>query len=75
MEMPANLQLSLQKGDLVIFVDLTHAYLHVPIHPSNSVSSAFGCSCWISGLEKPELTELFKFSWRSMMQLEIFSRC
>lgn len=48
MEMSANLQLSIQKGDLVISLDLTDAYLHVPIHPSNSVSSALGCS---SGLD------------------------
>jgi len=33
MEMPANLWLSIQKGDWVISVDLTDGYLHVP-HPS-----------------------------------------
>lgn len=32
METPANLRHSIQKGDWVISVDLTDAYLHVPIH-------------------------------------------
>ena len=35
METAANLRLSIQKGDLVVSVDLTDAYLHVLIHPSS----------------------------------------
>ena len=35
METPANLRHSIQKGDWVISLDLTDAYLHVPIHPSS----------------------------------------
>lgn len=35
METPANLQVSTQKGDWVISVDLSDAHLHVPIHPSS----------------------------------------
>ena len=34
-ETPANLRHSIQKGDWVISLDLTDAYLHVPIHPSS----------------------------------------
>ena len=35
METPANLRHSIQKQDWVISLDLTDAYLHVPIHPSS----------------------------------------
>lgn len=36
METPANLQISIQKGDRVISLDLSDAYLHLPIHPSST---------------------------------------
>ena len=36
METPASLRHSIQKGDWVTSLDLTNAYLHVPIHPSSS---------------------------------------
>ena len=35
MEAPSNPRLSIQRGDKVIFVYLTDALLHVPIHPSS----------------------------------------
>ena len=41
MELPANLRPSIQKGDSVVSVDLTDAYLHFLIHPSSKKFLSF----------------------------------